>query len=160
MGVSPSPDQNNSLPTDDSLVLSETGNPHHHPTTPQHPTPLCLFIPAIVKPCVGCLQSFLMIFDSRMISRSGCRSVSVSVQWIFAQSRFPGHRFACLFGLALGIALVHLVAPRASALTSQRQCRNEPVTFASKEVDGFVSPCPLLWGRLEATSRGGPPKPS
>ena len=34
-----------------------------------------------------------------------------AVQWIFAQSRFPGHRFACLFGLALGIALVHLVAP-------------------------------------------------
>ena len=24
-----------------------------------------------------------------------------AVQWIFAESRFPGHRFACLFGLAL-----------------------------------------------------------
>ena len=30
-----------------------------------------------------------------------------------------------------------------------------------KERSGrFVSPCRYLWGRLEATSRGGPPKPS
>ena len=164
MGVSPSPDLTIPSPP---MILSFTlcQKPVTHTTTPpHHPTAPCPFIPAIVKPCVACLQSFLMIFDSRMISRSGCRSISVSVQWIFAQSRFPGHRFACLFGLALGIALVHLVAPRASALTSQRQCRNlvgnEPVTFASKEVDGFVSPCPLLWGRLEATSRGSTSYPS
>ena len=112
LGVSPSPDLTIPSPP---MILSFTlcQKPVTHTTTPpHHPTAPCPFIPAIVKPCVACLQSFLMIFDSRMISRSGCRSVSVSVQWIFAQSRFPGHRFACLFGLALGIALVHLVAPK------------------------------------------------